>query len=111
LNAPIAGVIATQRSLQNLPYSDAEIAQCTQARLDVLTLGAPAGNSAAQTIAFALRGDAFVIGSDSADVVERESGSARQAPHPLLQPALLRSIPEIKKQIGESLTATLAGES
>lgn len=44
LNAPIAGVIATQRSLQNLPYSDAEIAQCTQARLDVLTLGAPAGN-------------------------------------------------------------------
>jgi len=43
LNAPIGGVIATQRSLQNLPYSGAEIGQIAQARLDVLTLGAPAG--------------------------------------------------------------------
>lgn len=44
LNKPIGGVIATQRSLQNLPYSDAEIGQVAQARLDVLTLGAPAGS-------------------------------------------------------------------
>lgn len=44
LNAPIYGIIATQRSLQNLPYSDAEIGQAAQARLEVLTLGAPAGN-------------------------------------------------------------------
>ena len=43
LNTPIAGVIATQRSLQNLPYSDAEISLAANARLDVLTLGAPAG--------------------------------------------------------------------
>ncbi len=43
LNAPIGGVIATQRSLQNLPYSGAEIGQIASSRLDVLTLGAPAG--------------------------------------------------------------------
>jgi len=44
LNAPIAGVLATQSSLQNLTYSDTEIAQCSTSRLDVLTLGAPAGS-------------------------------------------------------------------
>jgi len=44
LNNPINGLIATQRSLQNLPYSDSEIGQAAQARLEVLTLGAPAGN-------------------------------------------------------------------
>lgn len=44
LNAPIYGVIATQRSLQNLPYSDAEIGLAAQSRLEVLTLGAPAGS-------------------------------------------------------------------
>lgn len=43
LNSPISGVLATQRSLQNLPYSDAEIALCASSRLEVLTLGAPAG--------------------------------------------------------------------
>ena len=43
LNKPIAGVTATQRSLQNLPYSDAEIALCSTSRMEVLTLGAPAG--------------------------------------------------------------------
>jgi hypothetical protein len=44
LNAPIAGVLATQSSLQNLTYTDAEIGQCSTSRLDVLTLGAPAGS-------------------------------------------------------------------
>ncbi|MCG5072281.1 hypothetical protein [Paraburkholderia tagetis] len=44
LNASINGIIATQRSLQNLPYSDTEIGQAAQARLEVLTLGAPAGS-------------------------------------------------------------------
>lgn len=44
LNSPIYGVIATQRSLQNLPYSDAEIGQAAQSRLEVVTLGAPAGS-------------------------------------------------------------------
>ncbi|WGS53580.1 hypothetical protein LFL96_21215 [Paraburkholderia sp. D15] len=44
LNSPIAGVIATQRSMQNSPYSDAEIALCATSRLEVLTLGAPAGS-------------------------------------------------------------------
>jgi len=44
LNAPIAGVLATQSSMQNLPYSDAQIAQCATSRLEVLTLGAPAGS-------------------------------------------------------------------
>lgn len=44
LNSPISGIIATQRSLQNLPYSDTEIGQTAQARLEVLTLGAPAGS-------------------------------------------------------------------
>ncbi|APR40032.1 hypothetical protein [Paraburkholderia sp. SOS3] len=44
LNAPINGIIATQSSLQNLTYSDAEIAQCSTSRLDVVTLGAPAGS-------------------------------------------------------------------
>jgi len=43
LNAPMGGVIATQRSLQNLPYSDSEIALAATSRLDVLTLGAPGG--------------------------------------------------------------------
>jgi hypothetical protein len=67
--------------------------------------------SASQQIEFELRGDAFVIGSDSADVVERENGSATAKQHPFLQSALLRSIPDIEKQIGASLTATLAGET
>lgn len=44
LNAPIGGIVATQRSLQNLPYSDAEIGQVASARMEVLTLGAPAGS-------------------------------------------------------------------
>jgi len=44
LNKPIYGIVATQRSMQNLPYSDAEIAQAAQSRLEVVTLGAPAGN-------------------------------------------------------------------
>jgi len=43
LNDSIAGVVATQRSLQNLPYSEAEIALAATSRLEVLTLGAPAG--------------------------------------------------------------------
>ncbi len=43
LNASIKGVVATQRSLQNLPYSDAEIALVGTSRMEVLTLGAPAG--------------------------------------------------------------------
>jgi hypothetical protein len=94
-----------------LKSSAKKLTEELNAQLDGDDTDAESEDSAAQTIAFALRGDAFVIGSDSADVVERESGSARQAPYPLLQPALLCSIPEIKKQIGESLTATLAGES
>ena len=44
LNSPILGIIGTQRSLQNLPYSNAEIGQVSQGRLEVLTLGAPAGS-------------------------------------------------------------------
>jgi len=43
LNSSIAGVLATQRSMQNLTYSDPEIALATTSRLEVLTLGAPAG--------------------------------------------------------------------
>jgi hypothetical protein len=44
LNESIAGITATQSSQQNLTYSDAQIAQCATSRLDVLTLGAPAGS-------------------------------------------------------------------
>jgi len=44
LNKPISGLIATQRSQQNLPYSDAEIGLAASSRLEVLTLGAPAGS-------------------------------------------------------------------
>lgn len=44
LNAAISGIVATQRSQQNLAYSDAEIAQCSTSCLEVLTLGAPAGS-------------------------------------------------------------------
>lgn len=44
LNAPVGGVIATQRSLQNLPYSDSEIGLVATSRLEVLTLGAPGGS-------------------------------------------------------------------
>ena len=43
LNASVSGIVATQRSLQNLPYSDAEVGQAASSRLEVLTLGAPAG--------------------------------------------------------------------
>lgn len=44
LNSSIKGIVGTQRSLQNLPYSDSEIGQIAQNRLEVLTLGAPAGS-------------------------------------------------------------------
>jgi hypothetical protein len=43
LNAPIAGIIATQRSQQNLAYSDPEIALAATSRLEVVTNPAPAG--------------------------------------------------------------------
>lgn len=44
LNSPIAGILATQSSQANLTYSDSEIALCSTSRLEVLTLGAPAGS-------------------------------------------------------------------
>jgi hypothetical protein len=43
LNAPISGILATQRSQQNQPYSDAEIALAATSRLEVITNPAPAG--------------------------------------------------------------------
>lgn len=43
LNAPLGGIIATQRSMQNSPYSDAEIALASTSRLEVITNPAPAG--------------------------------------------------------------------
>lgn len=94
-----------------LKSSARKLTEELNAQLEGSNADAEDEESAAQPIAFELRGDAFVIGSDSADVVERENGSATQQPHPFLQPALLHAIPEIKKQIGASLTVTLAGES
>lgn len=44
LNAPLGGIIATQRSQQNQPYSDAEIALAATSRLEVITNPAPAGS-------------------------------------------------------------------
>ncbi len=44
LNKPIKGIISTSRSIQNLPYSDAEIGNAAQGRLEVITLGAPGGS-------------------------------------------------------------------
>jgi hypothetical protein len=43
LNAPLTGIIATQRSMQNLPYSDSEIGLAATSRLEVITNPAPAG--------------------------------------------------------------------
>ncbi|MGA7781086.1 MAG: hypothetical protein WCA85_25730 [Paraburkholderia sp.] len=43
-NPPLAGIIGTQRSLQNNAYSDTEIALAATSRLEVITLGAPAGS-------------------------------------------------------------------
>jgi len=43
LNAPLGGIIATQRSMQNSPYSDSEIALAATSRLEVITNPAPAG--------------------------------------------------------------------
>ncbi|CAE6838277.1 hypothetical protein [Paraburkholderia nemoris] len=43
LNNPISGILATQRSQQNQPYSDAEIALAATSRLEVITNPAPAG--------------------------------------------------------------------
>lgn len=44
LNKPIAGIIGTQRSVQKIPYSSAEIAAIVGARLDVITNPCPGGN-------------------------------------------------------------------
>ena len=44
LNKAIAGIIGTQRVLQNQPYSGAEIAAIVGARLDLITNPSPGGN-------------------------------------------------------------------
>lgn len=44
LNKPIFGIVGTQRSLQKIPYSNAEIAAIVQARLDVIANPCPGGN-------------------------------------------------------------------
>lgn len=44
LNKPIFGIVGTQRSLSKVPYSNAEIAAISQARLDVITNPCPGGN-------------------------------------------------------------------
>jgi hypothetical protein len=50
LNKPMAGIVSTQRVLQNQPYSGAEIAAIVTARLDAITNPSPGGNYyAAQT--------------------------------------------------------------
>ncbi|MDE2000540.1 MAG: phage tail protein, partial [Burkholderiales bacterium] len=43
LNVPLYGVVASQRSMQNLPYSSAEISLLSQNRMDVVTNPAPGG--------------------------------------------------------------------
>jgi len=44
LNKPIPGIIGTQRTLANNPYSAAEISQIVQARLDFIGNPSPGGN-------------------------------------------------------------------
>jgi len=44
LNQPLAGVVGTQRSSQNQPYSLAEIGATATSRLDVVTNPCPGGN-------------------------------------------------------------------
>ena len=44
LNQPLAGVVGTQRSSQNQPYSESEIGATATSRLDVVTNPCPGGN-------------------------------------------------------------------
>jgi uncharacterized protein len=44
LNKAISGIVGTQRTAQNYPYSDAEIGGIVQARLDVITNPCPGGS-------------------------------------------------------------------
>lgn len=44
LNAPMYGIVATQRSKASSPYSDAEIAEVAQNRMDVITNPCPGGS-------------------------------------------------------------------
>lgn len=44
LNKPLYGVVGTQKSYQNLAYSDAELSLLGQAGIDVITNPIPAGN-------------------------------------------------------------------
>ncbi|WDZ97982.1 phage tail protein [Herbaspirillum sp. WKF16] len=45
LNKPMYGIVATQKSMQNLQYSSAELQQLAQAGIDVITNPIPAGAS------------------------------------------------------------------
>ena len=45
LNKPMYGIVGTQKSFQNLTYSDAELTQLGLAGIDVITNPIPAGNS------------------------------------------------------------------
>lgn len=45
LNKPLYGIVGTQKSLQNLVYSNAELQALGQAGIDVVTNPIPAGNS------------------------------------------------------------------
>lgn len=44
LNKPISGIVGTQRTAQNYPYSLAEVGAIVQARLDLITNPCPGGN-------------------------------------------------------------------
>lgn len=45
LNKPLNGIVATQKSAQNLQYSQAELQQLAQAGIDLITNPIPAGSS------------------------------------------------------------------
>lgn len=64
LNKPLYGIVATQRTQQNLPYSQAELQALAQAGIDVITNPIPAGNSFGSRIGCNTSSNAVINGDN-----------------------------------------------
>lgn len=64
LNKPLYGIVATQRTQQNLPYSQAELQALAQAGIDVITNPIPAGDSFGSRIGCNTSSNAVINGDN-----------------------------------------------
>lgn len=64
LNKPLYGIVATQRSQQNLPYTQADLQLLAQAGIDVITNPIPAGDSFGSRIGCNTSSNAVINGDN-----------------------------------------------